>query len=255
MKQPVYLFGPFIGELSWEFFRFAPFAIHKKKENPDIPIIVFTRNSSFDLYGKYADILVPLRMPNDVNLTRECFRLEDLATKDYNRIARRFLMQYKKRFEIIKHYYPDIRSWRYKLKWQYPRRQMDYSFNPRGKNKQIARRLVKHNNIIVDNIVEEYFKHPEVINSMDLFAKITNETNDYDSTYLGSLIESLKVCRFVVGNLESHLSHLAILLKKPLICINNKITLDKIGIMNPLKTPIIFANNIEEGIEKYDNTF
>ena len=254
MKPPAYLFGPFVGELSWEFFRFAPFMIHKKKENPNIPIIVFTRNSSFDLYGSYADILVPLRMPNDVNLTRECFRLEGLATKDYNRIGRQLFMQYKKRFDIIKHYYPDVRSWRYKLKWQYPRRLMNYDFQPREKNKQIGGRLVRYNDIIVDNIVEEYFKHPEVINSMDLFAKITNKTNDYDSTYLGCLIESLKMCRFVVGNLESHLSHLAILLKKPLICINNKITLDRIGIMNPLKAPIIFADNIEEGINYYENS-
>jgi len=255
MKQPVYLFGPFVGELSWEFFRFAPFMIYKKKENPNIPTIVFTRNSSFDLYGNYADILVPLRIPNDVKLTRDCFRLDSLQVKDYYRIGRQFASQYKRRFEVIKHFYPDIKSWRYKLKWQFPRRQMDYDFQPRKKNKLIAKSIVKHNNIIIDNITEEYFKHPEAINSIDLFAKITNKTNDYDSTYLGSLIESLKVCRFVVGNLESHLSHLAILLKKPLICVNNKITLDKIGIMNPLKTQIIFANNIEEGIEKHDNTF
>jgi hypothetical protein len=255
MKQPVYLFGPFVGELSWEFFRFAPFMIYKKKETPNIPAIVFTRNSSFDLYGGYADILVPLKIPNDENLTRDCFRLDSLSVKDYYHIARQFSSQYKRRFEIIKHFYPDIKYWRYKLKWQFPRRQMDYDFQARERNKQIARKLVKHNNIIIDNITEEYFKHPEAINSEDLFNKITNQITDYDSTYLGSLIESLKICRFVVGNLESHLSHLAILLKKPLICVNNKITLDKIGIMNPSKTPIIFANNIEEGIEKYDNTF
>jgi len=71
---------------------------------------------------------------------------------------------------------------------------------------------------------------------------------------LGSLIESLKICRCVIGSLDSHLSHLAILLKKPLICINNKITMDNIGILNPLKASIIFADDIEGGIEKYENT-
>jgi len=99
MKQPVYLFGPFVGELEWEFFRFAPFAIHKKKENPTIPMIVFTRSSRFDLYGSYADILVPLRIPNDSNLKRECFRLDSLMTKEYNRMARRFASQYKRDFK------------------------------------------------------------------------------------------------------------------------------------------------------------
>ena len=255
MKPPAYLFGPFVGELSWEFFRFAPYAIHIKKEHPDVPMIVFTRSSSFDLYGNYADIFVPLRIPGDENLKRECFRLDSLMTKDYNRIAKRVRSQYKKRFQIIKHYYPDISSWRYRLRWQFPRRLMDYDFQPRRKNKQIARRLVKHNNIIVDNIKLANFNYPEVINSGDLFMRIKDEVNNYDTTYLGVLIETFKICRYVVGNLESHLSHLAILLRKPLVCINNKITMDNIGIMNPLKTPIVFANNIKEGMKKYDNTF
>ena len=88
--------------------------------------------------------------------------------------------------------------------------------------------------------------------SNNLFSKITNQTTGYDSTYLGSLIESLRLCRCVVGNLESHLSHLALLLKKPFICIDNKMTLDAIGLLNPFKVPIIFADNIEEGLEKYE---
>ena len=129
---------------------------------------------------------------------------------------------------------------------------MDYEFRPRDKNKTIASRFVRNNHIIVDNIAEDYFNRPDVINSMDLFSKITNQTTGYDSTYLGSLIESLRLCRCVVGNLESHLSHLALLLKKPFICIDNKMTLDAIGLLNPFKVPIIFADNIEEGLEKYE---
>ena len=58
------LFGPFLGELSWEFYRFAPYAIYLKKRNPDIKLIVLTRKERFDLYGKHADILIPLRIKN-----------------------------------------------------------------------------------------------------------------------------------------------------------------------------------------------
>jgi len=58
MLDKAYLFGPFFGELSWEYFRFAPYAIYLKKISPDIKMIVFTRPSRFDLYGQYADILV-----------------------------------------------------------------------------------------------------------------------------------------------------------------------------------------------------
>jgi len=250
MKQAVYLFGPFVGELSWEFFRFAPFVIYMKKKNPDVPIVVFTRQDRFDLYGNYANILVPLRIPNDETLIRDCFRLESLSIKDYNRIARRFESQYERRYRIIKHYFPDITSWRYKLNWQFSRRMMDYSFKPRERNRIIVKKIVKGHNIIIDNIFVEYNETINCINSTDLITKINNRTTGYESTMLGCLIESMKICRAVVGNLDSHMSHLAILLNKPLICINNKMPLDTIGLLNPLKTKIIFASNVEEGIEK-----
>ena len=253
MKSPAFLFGPFVGELSWEFFRFAPFAIQIKKEHPDISIIVLTRQSRFDLYGKYANILIPLRIPNDVNLTRECFRVQNLTTHDYNRIANKFKSQYKKRFEIIKHYYPDINGWRYKLKWQFPRRKMNYDFQPRDKNKQIAKKFIKKHNIFIDNIDTEYYDHPEVVNSMDFFAKVSNQINDYDNTTIGCIIEGLKICKLVVGNLKSPTSQLAILLGKPFLCINNTLSMDSINLLNPLKTPIVFHEEIAGGIKEYDN--
>jgi hypothetical protein len=253
MNPPAYLFGPFVGELSWEFFRFAPFAIQIKKEHPDITIIVLTRQSRFDLYGKYADIVIPFRIPNDVNLTRDCFKLDLLMTKDYNRIARKFKSQYKKRFEIVDHYYPDIRGWRYKLKWQFSRRKMAYDFLPRDKNKRIAERFIKKHSIFIDNLNTEYYKHENAVNSIDYLAKATKHINDYDTTIFGCMIEGLKLSRLVVGNLESQLSHLAILMKKPFICINNTLSMDSINLLNPLKTPILFHDEITGGIQEYDN--
>jgi len=253
MKKPAYLFGPFVGELTWEFFRFAPYAIHIKKEHPNIPLIVLTRQSRFDIYGRYADILIPLRIPNDVNLTRECFRLESLLTKDYNRIANRFRSQYKKRFDIIEHYYPDLRGLRYKLNWQFPREKMSYDFKPRYKNKIIAKKFIKKYNIFIDNNAVDYYEKDDAVNSMDFFARVTNQINDYDNTSLGCIIEGLRICKAVVGNLDSPTSHLAVLLGKPLICVNNSMSYDSINLLNPLKTPIIFSDSIEEGIKHYGN--
>lgn len=253
MKPPAYLFGPFVGDLSWEFYRFAPYAIHTKKEKPDIKIIVLTRQSRFDLYGRYADILVPLRIPNDINRKRDCYRLESLSSKDYNRIARSFKSKYKKRYEIVNQYHPFISSWRYKIKWQLPRRLMDYDFKPREKNKQITRQLIKHNSILVDNQSIDYCILPEVQNSSELVLKITNLSNDYDTTTLGVIIECIRRCKIVIGNIENVIPQLALLLKKPVICINNKLSLDSIGLLNPFNTPIIYSSDIERGIKEYDN--
>jgi len=250
-KKPAYLFGPFVGDLSWEFFRFAPFAIYIKKQHPKIPLIVFTRENNFDLYGDYANILVPLRIPNDSILTRNCFKVEKLTIKDYNRIANKVCQKYKKRFDIIEHYYPDIGLWRYKIRWQFPRRLMDYDFKPRRGNKIITDQLIKNTDILIDNISLDYYKDSKVINSADLISKTSTLINNYDSSIIGVLIESIKTCRFVVGNLNSYLSHLALLLKKPLICINNEKSMDEIKLINPLNTLILFEDNITMGIEKW----
>ena len=74
------LFGPFVGELYWEAGRFAPMLPYYReqyKNKKNVKFIVLTREDRFDLYGKYADILVPLRVPGDEEKkTPECFRLK-----------------------------------------------------------------------------------------------------------------------------------------------------------------------------------
>ncbi len=75
-KLNAYLAGPFVGELIWEFFRFAPYIIHLKKAIPKTKIIVFTRSSRFDLYGQYVDILVPLNIPDNLPKKQTCFTIE-----------------------------------------------------------------------------------------------------------------------------------------------------------------------------------
>ena len=48
-KDSAILFGPFSGELSWEFYRFAPYLIYLKRINPDIKTIVYSRAQRIDL--------------------------------------------------------------------------------------------------------------------------------------------------------------------------------------------------------------
>ena len=68
MRKSAYLIGPFIGELLWEFYRFAPYVIYLKKKNPKAEFVIFTREERFDLYGRYGSVLVPLRIQNDHDL-------------------------------------------------------------------------------------------------------------------------------------------------------------------------------------------
>ena len=112
-KKDAILMGPFVGELYWECGRFAPMlpkfkSTYKKK---DVDYIVLTREERFDLYGKFADILVPLRIPGDYeNKTPECFRLQGFKLGKYEELAQEFKNKYKGRYNILRHVYPNIKK-------------------------------------------------------------------------------------------------------------------------------------------------
>ena len=144
MITKAYLFGPFFGELSWEFFRFAPYAIYLKKSEPEKKLVVFTRPSRFDLYGQYADILVPLCIKDDQKYTEKAFRLVGFDSNLCKMLVNTYRFKYRKKFNIVDHFYPDGSTMRHNLKWQFPRGKMDYDFKPR---------ILNHNE------VDKFFKN------------------------------------------------------------------------------------------------
>ena len=137
-KQRAVLMGPFVGELYWEAGRFAPMLPHmimNQYKGQDIKYIVLTRQERFDLYGKYVDILVPLRVNGDYEQRRpECFRLIGLRPEKYKKIAEKFKAKYAKRYKIIKHIYPDVKKPAFTNKNQFHKNQMLHSFKPRQEN-------------------------------------------------------------------------------------------------------------------------
>jgi len=141
-KPDAILMGPFVGELYWETVRFAPMLpqmIRTEYKNKDIKYIILTRQERFDLYGKFADVLVPLRIPGDYEKHQpNCFRLNGLKPPQYLKIIKDFYAKYRERFHIIKHIYPDVTKARYVNKNQFPRKKMHYKYQPREENYNIV---------------------------------------------------------------------------------------------------------------------
>ena len=246
-KEEAYLFGPFIGELYWECYRFAPYAIHLKKLNSDTKIIILTREDRFGLYGVYADICVPLRVKNEKGFHQKEFGLDGYKPEYYDTLKKYFYEKYKERFDIVDHFCPRIHGWHRKIKWQFPRDEMDYDFQPKKKICEVAEEIIKPDDVIVDHEPVGYInagRHRE-INATDLFKKVTVDV----------VIEALKRCEFVIGNTKYNVSRLALLLKKPLISLNETKSDDKIHLLNPFETPVIKCKNIEEGVKIYENNF
>jgi len=243
-KEQAFLFGPFIGSLSWEMYRFAPYAIFLKKQEPHIKLIVLTRPERFDLYGRYADILVPLRLRREENYEQDCFGLENFPLDTYNLIKSSFLDQYKKKFKIKNIFCPNIDGFMFRVKWQFPRDKMDYNFRPRQTNKELIEKIKKP--VFVDlSWLKNLGEKDLLLNHLSEFINfVTSEDIQKISfkenvSLLGCIIETIKESRVVIGNLSSSISHLSILLKIKLISIDDKMSDDDIHLLNPFETEVI----------------
>ena len=258
MKKLAYLVGPFIGDVRWEYYYFIPYIIHLMKKEPNRAFIILTRRHQFDLYGAYAEIFVPLKIKNDYPKNRNGFKIDGFNTKDFNTLRQAFTNKYRTRYKIINFIYPDISKFLYKVKWQFPRSKMNYDFQPRKANKELIDMFVKSSCVFVDQskyVPYTNLDNYETVNLNDLITQIIDYVDDIKTSNIGCFIEALKKSQFVVGNLESDISRFALLLGKPLIALNEKLTDDEIHLINPKNTPVIRCNNIKDGLKIYENNF
>jgi len=252
-KKYAFLFGPFTGSLGWEMYRFAPYAIYLKKKDPEIDLVVLTRPERFDLYGQYANVLVPLRIKGEENFQQKCFKLDEFPQKIYESIKISFLNNYKDRYKIKDMFCPDIRNYKFRVKWQFPRSEMDYDFKPRLSNSKIVNSIKRTSAFVDLSWLKEQSSKDIVLKSL---SKI--DFTDYEnlevklnrnSSLLGCVIEIIKRAKVTVGNLNSPVSHLSVLLKTKLVSLDDGMTRDDVYLLNPLNTEVIQYNNVLERLE------
>ena len=254
-----YLAGPFIGELTWELLRFAPYIIHLKKNMPETILVVFTRPFRFDLYGQYADILVPLKLPFDNEEKQHCFTFRDLSYKNYDNLVSALSNKYKNKYNIIRHIYPHIKYFYSKVKWQFPRGEMDYDFRPRMENVRIIDNYVNTDSVVFVNFNFSeginLVSHLESKNCFPVFANMFSETilleKKLGCSFLGCLIELLKRCKFVITKFNSYVANLSLLVGTPVISIGETPSKDSISLINPMNTMVIDCNDAIDGIDIY----
>ena len=151
-KQDAILIGPCVGELWWEFFRFAPYCFYWILVNNKrhLPMIVFTRPDRFDIYGKDASILVPLRIEGDgTRYVQNCFRMDGLPYEHYKYLVKTFRDKYSQKYNIVKHFYPDIDKKQFLNKEQFPTKLRNFVYNPRLQNKVELDKYIDNSNPVV----------------------------------------------------------------------------------------------------------
>ncbi len=263
---PAFLIGPYLGELSWEILRLAPFVAHVKKvsEKPS-KVIVLTRPERFDLYGLNADSLIPLILQNDKEELQDGHGIKGFDIDSYDKLVKAFRTRFLPRYQIVKHYHFDLTEPFRRVHWQtmkgFSRDKLYYNLQPRPGNRIIVNSLVKGITtpmIYIDSNetnedYKEIFKNYIMFNN-SFFKRIPTEIPP-DVTFLGCCMELIKRCKFVIGSLEGPVSILALMLGIPLMIINEKVRDDSARMLNPMRTPIIQCPNIERGLSIYENNF
>jgi len=251
IKQKAILVGPFIGCFQWELYHFAPYILKLAKKEPSKVFVVFTRPENFDLYGKYADILVPLYLDSNYNDNNGFLYPIDMGI--YSDLCIKFEKRYHERYNVISVICPDINEWHHKVKWQFSRNYVNYDFQPRKKNLEVIRDIIgKKKYIVTDQeqldvdmdiiYLDKLYHH---LKAIDGFGK--------SFTFLGCIIELLKRSKLFIGTLNS-LYNLPLLLDTPSILLDD-ISGDNLSLLNPLKTKVIKTCDVKEGIEFYENHF
>ena len=251
IKQKAILVGPFIGFFQWELYHFAPYILKLAKKEPSKVFVVFTRPENFDLYGKYADILVPLYLNNSYN--EENAFLYPLDMGIYSDLCLKFERRYNERYNVISVIRPDINEWRYKIKWQFSRTYVNYDFQPRKKNLEIIKEIIKKDRFILTD--QDHLDIKEKVIYLD---KVYNKLRTIDGfgksfTFVGCVIELLRKSKLFVGSMKT-VYNLPLLLKTPTIFID-EISGEELSLLNPLKTRVIKTNDAKKGLEFYENYF
>lgn len=253
-NKKAFLFGPFIGELYWEMYRFAPYAISLKKRFPKHHLIVFTRRERFDLYGQYANIFIPLKIGSR-KFEAKKFTIKGFSISDYIDLCKYIKKRYMNLYNIVDHYTPRIDAFMYKVKWQFPRKYMDYDFKPRVKNRNIVNNIYKDlDNIVVTNDENIKLKNYNVVTREQFFKDVKKNYLE-NSSQLGCLIHLLKGCEFIISNFDDNLARLGVLCGKNVITVKENFTDDAIHLMNPLKSVVIKCDKFEEGVKEYEDKF
>ncbi|MGD2072087.1 MAG: hypothetical protein PVG65_01170 [Candidatus Thorarchaeota archaeon] len=138
----------------WEAARFAPMIPfmrrNGKKKLRDVKYIVLTREDRFDLYGKYVDILVPLKIPGDYTKLRpDCFRLWGLKNDLYTKIIDSFVKKYEERFSIAQQIRPKLAKRQFGNKNQFVQSKMIFEYKPRAENYKLIKENIPNDKPIV----------------------------------------------------------------------------------------------------------
>ena len=243
-KEKAMLFGPFIGEEKWEIFYFAPMVNHVSSHIRNHKIIVFTRPHMFDFYGQRADIFVPLNIKETDGMFQTAFTIDGYPRYLYNDLVKKVYHKYKKKYNVVGHYYPQINPRNYNDEKQFEKREKLYDMISRMSMKYLSENFVDinsplnildvtwiDNNKLKDNLLTKFLKDQKdnilVLDKDDengYFYNIENRDdpitiNKYNTevSFYGIVSILIKVSNTILTDISSTISYISLICKKPIL--------------------------------------
>jgi hypothetical protein len=285
METKAVLIGPCIGEMYWEFARFAPYIIWKRINqylDVNIRFIVLTRPEMFDVYTRCASTFVPLNIPGDGTMYKpNCFRLDDFPREAYDFIIRSFKDQYSKEYKILEHVRPDISKKQFLNKNQFPKDKLLFDYKTRPENlKALEINLSNDKKPIVvlapryrsgmkrnwpywqklydmifenKNLTDKYKfiicgKNPDYVpDKYKRFVDINDLNNNSQMSLIGVTIETIKKAKLTIGS-QSAIPNISLLLNVPVLEWGHQKFLHTIE-YNPFKTKVTFIEDMNYNIK------
>jgi len=256
-----------VGELYWELARFVPYVIWRKKQEPDLDVIVMTREDRFDLYGEYTTRFIPISIEGDCYTKKaECFRLNGFSNQDYLNLLNQQYKLLMQEYEQVERVFPKLEK--FANAGQFDRTQLSYDYRPRNENKVAIESLDFKKPIVVvaprfrESISRNWIhwksffellktekdfefvlcgKDPEYIKDSELF-DLGNVKQIENTSLIGYSIELIKKAVLTVGS-QSAIPSLSLLLGTPVLQWGH----NRINLMtdeyNPTKTKCTFMDD------------
>lgn len=276
-KYKVVLVGPCIGEMYWEFARFAPYVIWKREndyKSSNIKFVVLTRPEMFDIYSGCANVFIPLKIPGDgSSYTPNCFRLDNFPKEAYDFIIKSFKDMYIDH-DILEFIKPDISTKQFLNKNQFPKNNLLFEYKtrpdnlkflgPRLDNREVIilgpryRKGMKRNwpywqhlyDLIFDNkrLFNKYNfvicgKHPDYIpDKYGRFLDINTIKISDQASLIGLTIEAIKRAKLTIGS-QSAIPNISLIFKVPVLEWGHQKQLHTIE-YNIHKTKVTFIEDI-----------
>lgn len=242
IKHDEIIFGPFVGELSWELFRWSGFIKWFSKKYPDIRILISTMNDRIDLYNDIFKEIDTFEIEGD----RKSGYTSNISSFTYNKILEPLKDRYKSLYLFEPIQFGTNRN-------VFDLECMDHTYSPRKANSDLLESVILNNKDKIPIVLtsSQYNESSPAIwgdHNWKLLMELLNNSNEYivfnsgfselyykppikfknivdldfydnyafNTSKIGFLIEAIKKSTITVG-LQTNVMMLSNLLKVPTI--------------------------------------